>query len=307
MIIGFIGDIRTFLGFMQACKHIHRVYKFNVVWNNFLQQSFPKVVKYIQDKNSQPDISKVNLRNIVQSSSKEMMANLDHWLAELSKIKETANKLFSEGKIAESIEEYDKISEHSTTIKNTLRENPFFEAFSSMSRKIELYKLIIVLNANCSQAAINEEKYGMAYNSSKKANKYLNIIKKMIPQTIFEENFDMLSKKILHRLDTSRAEIMPLFRFYRYSEVPVDELRVGTLLTASDNISGDIFCDSKVLLYEYEAGEGVAGVIINKQVTKPDGEVVRIGGPCEIRTTSITLHNIPNVISNDPRCLELDL
>ena len=295
IIISYIGDLKTFLAFSRVSKHVHKIYRYNVVWNTFFQQSYPKVVEFILEKNERPSLDKVNLKNIVQTSVPEMKSNLDFWMKELGQIKEAGNKLFAEQKFDESIVEYKKLIPASTTIKTCLRDNIFFDQFTNLSEKSDFYKLLIVINANCSQAAINEEMWAEAYNSAKKAQKYLNIAKQLLPKQVFEETFTSLHQKVLHRLDISRGEIMPLFRFVRYSEVPVDDLRVGTMLTASDNISGDIFCDSKVLLYSYGDGDGVEGVIVNKSAQLRDGTVVRLGGPCEMRTSTVVLHNIPNV------------
>lgn len=294
-IISYLGDLRSFLEFSKVTKHLHKVYKFNVVWNTFFSQSYPKVVEYILEKNDRPSLDKVNLKNVVIAGVEDMRRSYDHWFAELSQIREAANKLFGEKNFEASIEEYHRLIPASSSIKTSLRDNIFFEHFTSTKEKIDMYRHLIVINANCSQAAINEESWAEAYNSAKKAQKYLNIVKKMLPKPVFEENFEGLFKKVLHRLETARGEIMPLFRLVRYSEVPVEELRVGTMLTASDNISGDIFCDSKVLLYNYGNGEGVEGVIVNKSGELRDGTIVRIGGPCEMRTHTVILHNIPNV------------
>lgn len=85
-------------------------------------------------------------------------------------------------------------------------------------------------------------------------------------------------------------------RFVRHSDVPEEGLAVGTLITHVDSPHGGsgIFDGSKVLMYEFERGESIKGVIINKEMNG-----IRLGGPVGLRrpiesTDKIILHNIPH-------------
>jgi len=60
---------------------------------------------------------------------------------------------------------------------------------------------------------------------------------------------------------------MPLpFSFYHHSEVPVDELRVGTMLTHNNGaFAGGFFADSKVIMTSFNReSSDITGIIINK-------------------------------------------
>jgi hypothetical protein len=89
---------------------------------------------------------------------------------------------------------------------------------------------------------------------------------------------------------------LPL-RFVRHSDVPEEGLTVGSLITHIDSPnggSGGIFDGSKVLMYEFERGQSIKGVIINKQMNG-----IYLGGPVGLRrpienTDKIILHNIPH-------------
>ena len=68
----------------------------------------------------------------------------------------------------------------------------------------------------------------------------------------------MLDEKVRYRISMAKKETFGIIRLVSYSDEPVDGVGVGTIIKATDAISGDIFCESHVLITEYERG----GVLI---------------------------------------------
>lgn len=302
VIIAYLSTPADFIVFMRTCKAINKVYRYSSVWTTFLTLTYPQVVDFVRERNADTPLDKINLRTVFKNSIDSRDKIIEYCVQEMNRIKEEGNKLFGQEEYTKAVEVYSQGGEIANTINKSLRGNAFFEKLTPLPKILEVYKLLTILSSNSAQASIEEENWAEAYNAAKRASKYLNILKKTLPSKMYKEELDALHKKVMHRLSLSREEILPLFSFVRYSEIPVEELRVGTMLTASDNISGDIFCDSKVLLYEFDrdqvgrgVNKGCSGVIINKSVVRPSGERLRLGGPCEIRDTLITLHNVRGV------------
>ena len=254
IVIEYLGKCETFFSFAVVCKHVQKAYRYNVVWNRYFELNYPKMVQFVLEKNNNPELSNVNLKTLLKGASDEIITLTSQMIETLKSQKDEGNKLYQEEKYEDAISVYDKVAETSSMYK-TKFQNEIFDQVCPKAKKVELLHLICIMNSNSSQASINIERWSSAYNSAKRGFKYINLINKLIPKIEeFEERFGLLKKKVEMRLLASRENILPLFRFLRYSEVPVDELRVGTLLSATDNISGDIFCDSKVLIYEFERG-----------------------------------------------------
>lgn len=64
----------------------------------------------------------------------------------------------------------------------------------------------------------------------------------------------MLDEKVRYRISMAKKETFGVIRLVSYSDEPVDGVGVGTIIKATDAISGDIFCESHVLITEYERG-----------------------------------------------------
>ena len=94
--------------------------------------------------------------------------------------------------------------------------------------------------------------------------------------------------------------------FAHHSDEHEEGLGVGSLIEHIDDEDrrGSIFTRSKVLMYEFNRGDSILGVIINKMVQG----TARIGGPVGLnrnleQTEKVILHNIPNV-PNSSRVIE---
>ena len=84
--------------------------------------------------------------------------------------------------------------------------------------------------------------------------------------------------------------------FAHHSDIPVETLQVGTMLTHNNNgFGGGIFSDSLVLMTAFDRNTSeIEGLIINKNVTGQNGNILWIGGPCEMNK-KLVLHNVPNI------------
>ena len=221
----------------------------------------------------------------------------------LCEIKEEGNALYKEKKNYESLEKYDEAIQLGKGFKE-IKESPFYKRFATMSNRIAVYKILTILGANASQTGLNLKNYSKALTFGVKAFKRLKEVRGIVTEEEYRNTFEALEKKIIYRITEAKNNLLPLFHLVRYSDQPVTGVQIGTVIKASDNISGDIFCRSKVLLYEYERGgvidfwykknQGVQGVIINKKVTLRGNQEIRLGGPCEM-TRKISLHNIAGV------------
>ncbi len=250
-ILSFLGGSETFFHFMRTCKLVHKVFRYSVVWNTFFEQSCPLVIQYLLQKNNKKDSAGVNLKTLLKAAIEGTNEQVSKLAADLKDLRERGNEEYKKENYEAAVAVYNKVSQLSGTFKSEIQ-TPIFEQLIESEKRIEILHHICVLNSNTAQAYINLEKWISAYNSANRAKKYINLLKEEFESfREFEEEFGLLHKKIEFRLLISRENISPLFRYVRYSDEPVVDLRAGTLLTATDNISGDIFCDSKVLLYEF--------------------------------------------------------
>lgn len=251
-IISFLGGSATFFDFMVTCKHVHKVFRYNIVWNTFLEQACPSVIQHLLAKNSKKDSSGVNLKTLLKAAIEGTNEQVTKLTADLKALKDQGNEEYKKEDYEAAVAIYNKVSQLSGTFKSEIQ-TPIFELLIGGEKRVELLHLICVLNSNAAQAYINLEKWISAYNSANRSKKYINLLKDEFESNeAFEKEFGLLLRKIEFRLLCSRENISPLFRYVRYSDEPVVDLKVGTLLIASDNISGDIFCDSKVLIYEFD-------------------------------------------------------
>ena len=171
----------------------------------------------------------------------------------MTKIKEEGNLLYSQKKNFEAIEKYEEGMALGKGFKD-IKGHPLYEIFSTKDNKILIYKILIILGANSAQCGLNLKNYSKALTFAVKALKRLKEIEKMVGDAEWDQHFMALKKKVVYRIGESKNNLLPFFHLVRYSDQPVDGVRVGTVITASDGLSGDIFGMSKVLLYEYERG-----------------------------------------------------
>ena len=135
-----------------------------------------------------------------------------------------------------------------------IQNNPYYKMFASKDNKIAIYKIQVILGANSSQCGLNLKNYSKALTFGLKALKRVQEAKELFNKEDFENHYLALDKKVIYRIGEAKNNLQPLFHMVRYSDQPVDGLRVGTVITACDSIGGDIFTRSKVQLYEYERG-----------------------------------------------------
>lgn len=251
-ILSYLGGSATFLDFMRTCKLVFKVYRYSVVWNTFLEQSSPQVITYLLEKNNKKDSAGVNLKSLLKAAIEGTDDQVAKLASDLKALREQGNAEYRKEHYEAAVAIYSKVSQLSSTFKSELQ-TPIFEQLIESERRVEILHNICVLNSNAAQTYINLKKWVSAYNLASRANKYINLLKKELQSNreVFQKEFGQLQEKIEYRLMISREQISPFFRYVRYSDVPVVDLKLGTLLIATDNISGDIFCDSKVLLYEF--------------------------------------------------------
>jgi hypothetical protein len=147
-------------------------------------------------------------------------------------------------------------------------------------------------------ANLKQEHWSRAINHALKGNRMLERLDKLMgDEEAYSKDFGALGDKLNYRMKEAWTKLDLPLRFVRHSDVPEEGLAVGTLITHIDSPYGGhgIFESSKVLMYEFERGASIKGVIINKTT---DGII--IGGPVGLRrpietTDKIIFHNIPEV------------
>jgi len=254
-VVQFLCTPLDFYNIMRVSRQFKKVTQYYEVWNTFLEINSPKLVEWVVAKNSLEDASKVNLKALFVQTIAAVHDQIRTWTEELEKIKADGNESYKQEKYMESIDKYAKAKDAATEVKRNLEDNPFFNKFKTEQETLDLFKVLAIINSNAAQANMNITNWGDAYVSAKRACKHIAYLRDNVSREIFEKDLDLLNQKIQHRLTLSRGHVIPLTRFFRYSEVPVREIKVGSMLTASTNISSGIFHNSKVFIYEFTRGQ----------------------------------------------------
>lgn len=261
-IIGFF-DKKQFFEFMTVCKHVHKVYRYNQLWNNFFTTFSPVIVDFVVKKNAVLDADFINLKSVVSHSIRETEQQLEEITVQLSAEKDAANAEYKQEHYLEAIKLYETALETASMMRKPLEANPFYllKVPNIVRKKVPFLKLIAILNSNTAQSHMNLNQHLKAYVSCAAAMKHLNTIKQLLELTKYEEEFAEFEAKNKYRFDLSRKQLPFLFRFTRYSPDPVPELKVGSMLTASDDMGSGIFDKSKIIIYEHD---GTVGLCITR-------------------------------------------
>lgn len=155
----------------------------------------------------------------------------------------------------ESLEKYVEGIEKSDEL-TTIHMNPICEEFADDNVMLNIYKNITILYSNSAQACINTNQWLRALKMGGIARQNIELVKDLciILDKDFDEEFGTLEKKIKYRINMAKKETFSVIRLVSYSDQPVDGVGVGTIIKATDVLTGDMFCSSHVLITEYERG-----------------------------------------------------
>lgn len=237
----------------KVCKLFKKISQVNTVWHTFIQNSEPRLYKFVKKQNPQIHPGRINWLQLIRTSSLEIKENLSVLSKNLSEKKEQGNLLFRNKEFDKALEIYEQAIESSEGYRN-VRDNPIYLRFCEQETKLEVLKVLGTLYLNAAQAAINQEKWLAALESIRLGKRYLEKIEKLCSdlKIDFDEGFGMLQAKLLYRYKIAIKRVDSLYRFVSYSETVVEGVQLGTIISATDHISGDIFCHSDVLIVEYE-------------------------------------------------------
>ena len=164
--------------------------------------------------------------------------------------------------------------------------------------KYDYLKIIVILNSNSAMANLKLEHWSRAVNAALRGRRILGKLKKLIDDDEkFKTDFGTLKEKLDYRMLEARKNQEFMYAFYHHSDEPEEGLGLGSLISHNDDGWGrpGIFTDSKVLMYDFQRGDSIKGVIINKTTSG-----IRVGGPVGLsrrtdQTEKVFLHNIPNL------------
>lgn len=76
---------------------------------------------------------------------------------------------------------------------------------------------------------------------------------------------------------------------------PVQDLRQGLILAASEQISEGVFAGSRLIIVKYSPREGAIGVILNRTFIDPSSmQLLHCGGPISQEVPRV-IHNVPSI------------
>lgn len=253
-IVGFF-DQTQFFDFMRVCKHVYKIYRYNQLWNNFFTTFAPSLVEFLVRQNSELEADCINLKSVIWSSIGETARQLADITVQLQAEKDQANVVYKEEKYEAANLLYEKALETAGIFRKPLEATPFYclKVPAIVEKKVVFLKLIAILNSNLAQSHINLDQHLKAYINCAAAMKHVNMIKQLLDPKVFETDYAEFEAKNKYRFNLSRNKLPFLFRFTRYSPDPVPELKVGSMISASDDMGSGIFENSKIIIYEHDA------------------------------------------------------
>ena len=69
--VSFLGSMKDILAVMLACKHLHKLFTFNRVWNSFFELNYPALVAHIRESNDNRATDRINIRQLAQTGVEE--------------------------------------------------------------------------------------------------------------------------------------------------------------------------------------------------------------------------------------------
>lgn len=253
-IVGFF-DQKQFFEFMRVCKHVYKIYRYNQLWNNFFTTFAPGLVEFLAKQNAELEADCINLKSVIRSSIEQTAQQLEEITVQLQAEKDKANAVYKQEQYEAANILYQKALETASIFRKPLEAAPFYclKVQAIVEKKVDFLKLIAILNSNLAQSHINLEQHLKAYINCAAAMKHVKVIKQLVDAKRFETDFAEFEAKNAYRFETSRKKLPFLFRFTRYSPDPVPELKVGSMIIASDDMGSGIFEKSKLVIYEHDA------------------------------------------------------
>ena len=116
----------------------------------------------------------------------------------------------------------------------------------------EYHKLRTVLLTNSSLVLVKKGELFQAMQHWFKAKESLMKLREIVvDQQRFKQLYGLLEEKIVYRIKHSWRKVAPMLIGVRHSDVPNQQLQLGSLLVATEEIRGSIFNNSKVLMTEF--------------------------------------------------------
>lgn len=246
---------KDFLELSKVCKIFKKIQGSNRVWYSFMSNTQPKLYKFITKKNKTVKPICINWPEIIKKTPLEINKNMNDLINRLKIIKGQGNTAFKKGEYMEAELQYQKGIEISVEYR-MVRDNPIFIQFCKKDMKLELMKIIGIMYLNSSQANLKMESYNEALTTVRLGNKYLSKIMFICEDLDidFEKEFGTLMKKIDYRFRIAYSNVNPIFRRISYSNRRVEGIQKGSVLIATDTMSGDTFSNSQILIVSYESG-----------------------------------------------------
>lgn len=286
-IFSFVADYQQLLGISRTCKLFNQICKMNILWLESLRVSMPKVYQKYDFKVT--NVKDINWRDVVKEKCLVIKAYAKI-IKSMHEQKDRGNAFFHQAKYSEAASCFkDALDFMKNSKKNLVDVNDVI----TKELQSEGLKITAILLSNSSMVEIKLENWPKAFYDAVKAKKKLKMIRDLMddPEE-YKKKFELLEEKVIYRMKQAWVNF-PMISFVRYSDQVVEGVGVGTMIEATENISGGIFSGSKVLMVDYDRSHSIKGVIINKTVNV-QGSRMRVGGPCEMHVKT-TLHNIPNV------------
>lgn len=159
---------------------------------------------------------------------------------------------YNEGRITGARKLYNEAIGFAMEEKNHIKN---FEKVLNDQVTVEYFKILAILFANMAQTELKLENYPRALLYGIKGEKKLKKIKEILGPSRSEDytnKFKALEVKIKHRVEEAWKNLPSMIRFFHHSAEPVQELRVGSLLTHNNHqFGGGIFHDSVVFMTEF--------------------------------------------------------
>ena len=78
--VSYLGSMRDLLNVMLACKHLHKLFAFNRVWNCFFELNFPDLVAHIRESNDNRTLDRINVRQLAAKGVAETNRLADEYI-----------------------------------------------------------------------------------------------------------------------------------------------------------------------------------------------------------------------------------
>ena len=283
-IFSFIAHYEQLSKISSSCKLFEKICGANILWLNSLKVSWPLV--YSKYDLASTNVKDVEWKKIVREKCL-VFKKFKHILKTLQKQKDQADALFQ----AEETEEAAKCYRDAINYMKESSKDLDLIPVVPKTMIIESFKISAILLYGSSVAEGKLGNWPKSFYDAGKARKKLRLIKELIkdPET-YQTTNGPLEEKIIFQMKLAWINF-PALTYARYSDEVVEGVGAGTLIEATENISGGILGGAKILITEYNRGQSTKGVIVSKTLSV-QGKRVRIGGSKDIGNVTV-LHNIP--------------